>query len=119
MKTVMDSTVMVAIISFAGTLIGTAGGIIASGKLTQYRLEQLEKKVDSHTNATAKIPVIEEKIADTSGKRDSYYFVLDYGGEKTTLKINGRTYRIFETGDTVTVTTYEGFLGDEYVTVSE
>ncbi|MBQ4643082.1 MAG: hypothetical protein IJB66_02530 [Oscillospiraceae bacterium] len=63
--------------------------------------------------------VIKEKIADTSGKRDSYYFVLDYGGEKTTLKINGRTYRIFETGDTVTVTTYEGFLGDEYVTVSE
>ena len=60
----MDSTVMVAIISFAGTLIGTAGGIIASGKLTQYRLEQLEKKVDSHTNATAKIPVIEEKIGN-------------------------------------------------------
>ncbi len=58
----MDSTVIVAIISFAGTFIGTAGGIIASGKLTQYRLEQLEKKVDAHTNATAKIPILEEKI---------------------------------------------------------
>lgn len=60
----MDSTIIVAIISFAGTLIGTAGGIIASGKLTQYRLEQLEKKVDSHTGSTAKIPVIEEKIGN-------------------------------------------------------
>lgn len=58
----MDSTVIVAIISFAGTLIGTAGGIIASGKLTQYRLEQLEKKVESQTNAAARIPVLEEKI---------------------------------------------------------
>lgn len=58
----MDSTVIVAIISFAGTFIGTAGGIIASGKLTQYRLEQLEKKVDAHTNTTARIPILEEKI---------------------------------------------------------
>ena len=55
-------TVIVAIISFAGTLVGTAGGIIASAKLTQYRLEQLEKKVEAHTGAAAKIPVMEEKI---------------------------------------------------------
>ena len=55
-------TVIVAIISFAGTLVGTAGGIIASAKLTQYRLEKLEKKVEAHTGAAAKIPVMEEKI---------------------------------------------------------
>ena len=58
----MESTVIVAIISFAGTLIGTAGGIIASGKLTQYRLEQLEKKVDAQNKSSVKIPVIEEKL---------------------------------------------------------
>ena len=58
----MDSTVIVSLISFLGTLIGTAGGIIASGKLTQYRLEQLEKKVDAHTKSTSKIPVLEEKL---------------------------------------------------------
>lgn len=58
----MDSAVLVAIISFAGTLLGTAGGIIASGKLTEYRLAQLEKKVDAHSSATSRIPVIEEKI---------------------------------------------------------
>ena len=45
-----------------GTLIGTAGGIIASGKLTEYRLEQLEKKVDMQTKLNSKIPVIEEKL---------------------------------------------------------
>lgn len=60
----MDNTVIVAIISFIGTLIGTAGGIIASGKLTEYRLAQLEKKVDSHSGYTSRIPVIEEKISN-------------------------------------------------------
>ena len=60
----MDSTVIVAIISFFGTLAGTAGGIIASSKLTEYRLSQLEKKVDSQNAAAAKIPVIEEKICN-------------------------------------------------------
>lgn len=58
----MDNTVIVAIISFAGTLLGTAGGIIASSRLTQYRLEQLERKVEAHTGITARIPLIEEKI---------------------------------------------------------
>ena len=58
----MDSTVIVAIISFAGTFVGTAGGIIASGKLTEYRLKELEKKVENHTIATSKIPILEEKI---------------------------------------------------------
>ncbi len=60
----MDSTVIVAGISFLGTLIGTAGGIIASSKLTQYRLSQLEKKVDMHNSITARIPVMEEKISN-------------------------------------------------------
>ena len=58
----MNSTVIVAIISFAGTLLGTAGGIIASSKLVNYRLEQLEKKVDAHNTVAARVPVIEEKI---------------------------------------------------------
>ena len=58
----MDSTVVVAIISFAGTLIGTAGGIVASSKLTDYRLEQLEKKVDAHNKVASRLPVIEEKL---------------------------------------------------------
>lgn len=61
----MDNTVIVAIISFIGTLCGTAGGIIASSKLTNYRLEQLEKKVDAHSKSTSRIPIIEEKLKNT------------------------------------------------------
>ena len=58
----MNNTIIVALISFAGTLIGTGGGILASGKLTAFRLEQLENKLDAQSRSVAKIPVIEEKI---------------------------------------------------------
>ena len=34
--------------NFAGVAIGTFGGILMSNKLTNYRIEQLEKKVDKH-----------------------------------------------------------------------
>ena len=58
----MENTVIIALISFAGTLIGTAGGIFASGKLTAFRLEQLETKLDAQSRTVSKIPVLEEKI---------------------------------------------------------
>ena len=41
----MNSEVLIALLSLAGTLIGSFGGIITSSKLTNYRLEQLERKV--------------------------------------------------------------------------
>ena len=44
----MSSEVLVALLSLAGTLIGTLGGILAANKLTTYRIEQLEEKVNKH-----------------------------------------------------------------------
>ena len=58
----MDNTVLVALLSFAGTLAGSLFGVLASAKLTNYRLEQPEKKVDKHNNFAERIPVFEEKI---------------------------------------------------------
>lgn len=58
----MDNTILVALVSFAGTLVGTLGGILTSAKLTNYRIEQLEKKVDKHNNFAERIPVLEERI---------------------------------------------------------
>ena len=58
----MSETVIVALIAFAGTLLGTFGGIVTSSKLTSYRIEQLEKKVDKHNNFAARMPVVEEQI---------------------------------------------------------
>ena len=58
----MDSTVIVALISLIGTLVGSLGGILVSSKLTAYRLEQLEKRVSEHNNFAKRMPVIEEQI---------------------------------------------------------
>lgn len=58
----MPDTVIVALISLLGTLGGTFGGILTSAKLTNYRIEQLEKKVEKHNNFAERIPVLEEKI---------------------------------------------------------
>ena len=46
----MTDTLIVAIISLLGTLVGTLGGIMATAKLSNYRIEQLEKKVDKHNS---------------------------------------------------------------------
>ena len=39
----MDNTVLTALIGLGGSALGSLFGVLASSKLTQYRLEQLEK----------------------------------------------------------------------------
>ena len=59
----MDNTIIIALISFAGTLLGTFGGIITSNKLTTYRIEQLEKKVEQHNNVVKRVYELEKEKA--------------------------------------------------------
>jgi hypothetical protein len=65
----MAGTIIVALISLAGTMIGSIAGILAASKLTNYRLEQLEKKVDKHNTVIERMydlesreEVLEEKV---------------------------------------------------------
>ena len=58
----MNSEVLVALLSLVGTLLGSLAGVLASSKLTNYRIAQLEKKVDKHNGFGEKIPVIQEQI---------------------------------------------------------
>jgi hypothetical protein len=46
----MTEAVIVALLGFAGTLLGSLFGVLAAQKLTQYRLAQLEEKVNKHNN---------------------------------------------------------------------
>lgn len=74
----MQSEIFVALLSFLGTLSGTVGGIITSAKLTNYRLRELEKKVDKHNNFAQRIPLIEERVKTheqriSSIERNEYY----------------------------------------------
>ena len=42
----METEIFVALLSLCGTLAGSFAGIITSGKLTNYRITELEKKVE-------------------------------------------------------------------------
>ncbi len=57
---VVSDVVIVAIISGVCTLLGSMFGVIASGKLTNYRLEQLEKQVQKHNNLIDRMYKVEK-----------------------------------------------------------
>ena len=61
----MDSTVISAILALVGSVAGTFGGIMAGNKLTEYRLKELEKKVDKHNNLIERMYKVEQKQAVT------------------------------------------------------
>lgn len=58
----MAIEVSVALISLVGTALGTLGGILVSNRLTVYRIEQLEKKMDKHNTLIERMYEAEEKI---------------------------------------------------------
>ena len=57
----MPTEILVALIGLAGSALGSIIGIVASSRLTAYRLEQLEKKVDKHNNLIERMFKVEEK----------------------------------------------------------
>ena len=81
----MAETIIVAAISFAGTLCGVYFANRKSTALIAYRMEQLEKKVDKHNTViertykleestgilNEKISVINHRINDLEGKNES------------------------------------------------
>ena len=53
--------IVVALISLAGSAVGSLVGILTSSKLTSYRLEQLEKRVQVHNNLIERTYKLEER----------------------------------------------------------
>ena len=65
----MNTEIIVAIIAAAGGLLGSLIGVVATSKLTIYRIDQLEKKVEKHNSLIERtyelethMEVIDEKI---------------------------------------------------------
>ena len=59
----MQTEVVVALVGLAGSSLGSLAGVVASAKLTAYRLEQLEKKVDKHNTVIERTYKLEETQA--------------------------------------------------------
>lgn len=60
----MSETIIVSIISLIGTLGGTLGGILVANKLTNYRIEQLEKKVEKHNGIVERTYKLEGRVTE-------------------------------------------------------
>lgn len=59
----MNNTIFVAVLSLFGTLIGSLTGILTANKLVNYRIEQLEKKVDKHNQVVERVYRLEQADA--------------------------------------------------------
>ena len=60
----MTEAVTVGVLSLIGTLGGTLGGIIAANKMTNYRIEQLEKKVEKHNSVVERTFILEGQVKE-------------------------------------------------------
>lgn len=59
----MEETIVVALLSLVGTLTGSLGGILTANKLTNYRIQQLEEKVEKHNKVIERVFNLEKHEA--------------------------------------------------------
>jgi predicted acylesterase/phospholipase RssA len=62
----VSGEVIVAILSFAGTVIGSIVGIVTANRLTAYRLEQLEKSVEKLSGVFERVALVERDVKNLS-----------------------------------------------------
>ena len=56
----MQGEILIAVLSFLGTCLGSWGGL----KLMSYRIEHLEKKVEKHNSVIERVFKLEQKVSD-------------------------------------------------------
>ena len=60
----MTQEIIVALIGLGGSALGSVIGVVASARLTTYRLEQLEKKVDKHNQVVERTFRLEGEVQE-------------------------------------------------------
>lgn len=66
----MNTEILVAGFSLVGTLVGSLTGIMTANKLTTYRIEQLEKKVEKHNNLSDRMIKVEQSTSSAHHRLD-------------------------------------------------
>lgn len=61
------------LLSLAGTLAGSLLGILATNRLTVYRLSQLEKKVEKHNSLSERMTIVEQSAKSAHLRLDELY----------------------------------------------
>ena len=69
----MDWTsIICAIVALLGTALGSYSGL----RLTSYRVEQLEKKVDKHNNFASRVLIVEEQVKSLDHRLEELEHVI-------------------------------------------
>lgn len=68
----MDGTILVAVLGCVGTIIGSGLGAVAAASKTNFRLEQLEKKVDKHNGLVERMVAVEERSKSNTHRIDAW-----------------------------------------------
>lgn len=63
MRTV-ETEIIVALLGLLGTLSGSFLGVMAASRLTNYRLQMLEEKVNKHNNLIERTFILEGQMAE-------------------------------------------------------
>ncbi len=58
----MSAEIWVALLALVGTLMGSGAGVLVANRLVNYRIEQLERKVDKHNQLVERMAVAERDI---------------------------------------------------------
>lgn len=58
----MNTEIIICLISLLGTFTGSLIGAYTSSKLTNYRLEQIEKKLDEYKDFDNRLTIVEEHM---------------------------------------------------------
>ena len=60
----MNESLIVAVLSLTGTLVGAFAGILTANRLTTYRIERLEEKVDKHNKVVERTFILEGQMKE-------------------------------------------------------
>lgn len=66
----MAPEIIVALLSLMGTLAGSLIGVITSNRLTNYRIEQMEHKVNKHNHLVERMVVVEQSTKSAHHRLD-------------------------------------------------
>ena len=65
-----EAEVIVGLLSLLGTMIGSVAGILAANRLTNFRISQLEKKVEKHNHLVERVAIVENSVKSAHHRID-------------------------------------------------
>lgn len=82
----MSSEILIAILSFLGTALGSVVSIMTANALTNYKIEELTKKVEKHNGVIDRVYKLEERAEVTEERMKVANHRIDDLEAKTEVK---------------------------------